>query len=119
MKNIAARKLKQVPVGYLRLGVDPQKKKHATVAMTEDLVVHGKFKFANSRRGYEEALEWARAEMLSASCRGVFFAIETASHFWRNLAYFLDEREVPFRLINQFTLSPKGGSYRELIGHRQ
>ena len=65
MNNIAARKLKQIPAGYLRVGVDPHKKKHAVVAMTEDLVVHGKFKFANSRRGYEEALEWARAEMLS------------------------------------------------------
>ena len=104
MKNSAARKLKQVPAGYLRVGVDPHKKKHAAVAMTEDLLVHGKFKFANSRRGYEEALEWARAEMLSTGCRGVIFAIETASHFWRNLSYFLDERGVPFRLINQFTL---------------
>jgi hypothetical protein len=79
MKNSAARKLKQVPAGYLRVGVDPHKKKHATVAMTEDLLVQSKFKFANSRRGFEEALEWTRAEMLRTGCRGVIFAIETAS----------------------------------------
>jgi hypothetical protein len=29
MKNSAARKLKQVPAGYLIVGVDPHKKKHA------------------------------------------------------------------------------------------
>ena len=25
-------------------------------------------------------------------------------HYWHNVAYFLDERGIPFRLINQFTL---------------
>jgi transposase len=104
MKNSAARKLKQVPRGYLVIGVDPHKKKHAAVAMTQDFAIHSKFKFANSRRGFEEALERARAEMVRTGCRGVIFAIETASHYWRNLAYLLDDRGIPFHLINQFTL---------------
>ncbi len=55
MKNSAARKLEQVRAGYLMVGVDPHKKKHAAVAMTEDLVVQSKFRFANSKRGFEEA----------------------------------------------------------------
>jgi hypothetical protein len=37
-------------------------------------------------------------------CRGVIFAIETGGHYWRNIAYCLDERGIPFRFINQFTL---------------
>jgi len=32
MRNTAARKLKQIPRGYLVMGVDPHKKKHAAVA---------------------------------------------------------------------------------------
>lgn len=104
MKNSAARKLKQVPAGYLLVGIDPHKKKHAAVAMTQDLMVHSKFKFAKSRRGFEEALERVRIELVKTGCRGVIFAIETASHYWRNFAYYLDERGIPFRLINQFTL---------------
>lgn len=104
MKNSIARKLKQVPVGYLVIGVDPHKKKHVAGAMTQDAVVHAKFKFVNSRQGYDEALERVRVEMVKTSCHGVIFAIETASHYWRNLAYFLDERGIPFRLINPFTL---------------
>ncbi len=102
MKNSAARKLKQVPEGYLMVGVDPHKKKHAAVAMTQDFMVQSKLKFANSRHGFEEALERARLEMIRTGCRGVMVAIETASHYWRNFAYFLDERGIPFRLINQF-----------------
>jgi transposase len=104
MKNSAAKKLKQIPVGYLMVGVDPHKKKHAGAAMTQDYVVQSKFKFANSRVGFEEALERTKIEMVRTGCRGVMFAIETAGHYWRNFAYFLDERGIPFRLINQFTL---------------
>ena len=104
MKNSAARKLKQVPAGYLLVGVDPHKRKHAAVVITQDLMVQSKFKFANSRRGFEETLERVRAEMERTGCRGVMFAIETAGHYWRNLAYFLEERGVPFRVINQFAL---------------
>ena len=45
MRNSAARKLKQVPAaGYFRVGIDPHKKRHAVVSMTEDLVVQNKFK---------------------------------------------------------------------------
>ena len=104
MKNSAAKKLKQIPVGYLMVGVDPHKKKHAAAAMTQDYVVQSKFKFANSRTGFEEALERTKIEMVRTDCRGIIFAIETGGHYWRNFAYFLDERGIPFRLINQFTL---------------
>jgi transposase len=37
-------------------------------------------------------------------CRGVIFAIEAGGHYWRNIAYYLDERGIPFRFINQYTL---------------
>lgn len=104
MKNNAARKLRQVPAGYLTIGIDPHKKKHAAVAITEDLMIRTKFKFMNSRNGFEETLEKARSEMIKTECRGVIFAIETGGHFWRNFAYFLEERGLPFRLISQFTL---------------
>ena len=104
MKNSAAVKLRQVPSGYLVVGVDPHKKKHTALVMTQDLMGQSKFKFANSRRGFEEALDRARAEMERTGCRGVIFAIETAGHYWRNFAYFLDNRGISFRLINQFAL---------------
>jgi transposase len=104
MKNSVARKLRQIPAGYLAIGVDPHKKKHAAVAITGNLMVRTRFKFDNSRVGFEQALENARAEMIKSSCRGVIFAIETGGHFWRNFAYFLEERGIPFRLISQFTL---------------
>jgi transposase len=104
MKNTAARKLKQVPEGYLIIGVDPHKKKHAAVAITQDFTLRDRFKFDNTREGLEFLLRRVRTEMVKSSCRGVMFAIETGGHYWRNVAYYLDERGIPFRFINQYTL---------------
>jgi len=104
MRNNAAMKRKQVPEGYLVVGVDPHKKRHAAVAITQDFTTRDKFKFDNTREGLETMLRRARIEMAKAGCRGVMFAIETGGHYWRNVAYFLDEQGIPFRFINQFTL---------------
>jgi transposase len=104
MKNSAAKKLRQVPAGYLTIGIDPHKRKHAAVAITEDLTVRTKYKFMNSKNGFDEALAKGRMEMIKSGCRGVIFAIETGGHYWRNFAYFLEERGLPFRLISQLTL---------------
>ena len=60
MKNSAAMKMKQVPEGYLIVGIDPHKKKHAAVAITKDFSTRCKFKFDNSREGYDIALERLR-----------------------------------------------------------
>ena len=104
MKNTTAEKCKQIPKGYLIVGIDPHKKKHAAVAITQDFTAHSKFKFNNSKGGFEMVSGRIREKMVEAGCTGVFFAIETGGHYWRNLAYSLDERGIPFRFINQFTL---------------
>jgi transposase len=104
MENTAAKKRKQVPEGYLIIGVDPHKKRHAAVAITQDFTTQDKFKFDNTREGLETMLRRARTEMVKSDCRGVMFAIETGGHYWRNVSYFLDDQGVPFRFINQFTL---------------
>jgi transposase len=104
MENTAARKRRQVPDGYLVVGIDPHKKRHAAVAITQDFATRAKFKFDNTREGLEIMLDRARAEMVKAGCRGVIFAIETGGHYWRNVAYYLDERGISFRFINQYTL---------------
>jgi len=104
MENTAARKRKQVPEGYLVVGIDPHKKRHAAVAITQDFTTRDKFKVDNTREGLEVMLRRARMEMVKSDCRGVMFAIETGGHYWRNVAYFLDEQGIPFRFINQFTL---------------
>ncbi len=47
MKDTAAEKCKQIPKGYLVVGINPHKKKHAAVVMTQDFTTYSKFKFDN------------------------------------------------------------------------
>jgi transposase len=104
MQNTAARKRKQVPEGYLIIGIDPHKKRHAAVAITQDFTTRAKFKFDNTWEGLEMMIQRAGDAMAKSNCSGVMFAIETGGHYWRNIAYFLEERSFSFRFINQFTL---------------
>jgi transposase len=104
MKNTAARKRKQVPEGYLIIGIDPHKKKHAAVAITQDLEMQARFKLDNTREGLDFLVQRARSEMDKSGCRGVMLAIETGGHYWRNIAYYLDDKGIPYRFINQYTL---------------
>ncbi|MDD5095741.1 MAG: IS110 family transposase [Dehalococcoidia bacterium] len=104
MQNTAAQKMKQVPEGYLIVGIDPHKKKHAAVAITQDLTTRDRFKFDNTKEGLEFMLRRVRTEIVRSGCFGVMFAIETGGHYWRNVAYFLNERGISFRFINQYTL---------------
>lgn len=104
MKNSTALKLGQLPKGYLIVGVDAHKKSHVAVVMDERALVLRKVRFANSKSGFEEMLERVKGEASKAGSGGVIFAIEAGSHYWRNLAYFLDRERVPFRLISPYTL---------------
>jgi transposase len=104
MKNSIAEKLKQVPDNYLYIGIDPHKKQHAVAIMQRDALVRRKFKFINSRDGFEEMLKIVELEKSKSGASGVIFGIESGTHHWKTLAYFLDQRDYKFRLLNPFTL---------------
>ncbi len=104
MKNITARKLKQIPEGNLIVGVDTHKKKHAVVIKTQDAQIRDRFKIDNSRRGFNDLLDRAWRCVTMVEANGVIFAIEAGGRYWRPLAYFLDGKGIPFRLVSPFTL---------------
>ena len=69
MKNTLAEKLKRVPGEYLVVGIDPHEKKHTAVAITQDFSTLAKFKFDNTRAGFESMLERAKEAMVKSNCR--------------------------------------------------
>lgn len=104
MKNSTAYRIKQIPEKAIIVGIDPHKKKHTAAIMTPDAYIHKKFKFDNSMDGFERLLTIVEEQMSKMKYRNVIFAIEAGSHYWRNIAYFLDGRGILFRLISPFTL---------------
>ena len=127
MKNNAARKLKQVPQVYLVIGINPHKKKHAAGAITQNFTITDRFKFDNTREGPNLLLRKVRVEMVELNCRGIMLTIETGGHYWRNIAYYLDDKGIPYRFINRFTLkrrregkdlNKRNNDYRWLVKER-
>lgn len=53
MKNNISRKMKQVPSGYLLVGTDPHKHKHAIITMDQQAMIRSRFKISNNRQGFE------------------------------------------------------------------
>jgi len=104
VKSSTAERLKQVPERHLIVGVDPHKKKHAAVVMMQNAQVLGKRKFDNTFGGFESLVSWAQEQVRATGSQGVMFAIEAGGHYWRNLAYYLDGRDIGLRLVNPFTL---------------
>ncbi len=104
MQNNIGRKLGQLRPGDMLVGVDPHKRKHAIIGMDQKAVVGTRFKINNDSKGFELLLMRVQQEAKKAGASGIIFAIEAGSHYWRNLAYYLEEHGVRFRLINPFTL---------------
>lgn len=104
MKDSTARKLRQIPPGYLLVGIDPHKKRHAVAIMTPQAMVLAKFKVSNSLDGFAHLCQRVDQEVDRQGASGAMYAIEAGSHFWRNLAYFLEGQGRPFRLVNPYTL---------------
>ena len=96
-------KHRQVPDGYLVAGIDPHKKTHTMVIMTRNEKVLTRLKFNNSKSGFELAVKQVDDQISRSSSKGVIFAMEAGGHYWRNLAYFLHKRGMPFCLVNPFT----------------
>ena len=104
MESNISRKLGQLRSGDLLVGVDPHKRRHAIICMDQQAVVRTRFKISNDWQGFEHLLMRVQGEAEKARASGLIFAIEAGSHYWRNLAYYLQEQQVRFRLINPFTL---------------
>lgn len=104
MNNSIAYKVAQLPRGALMVGIDPHKRTHALVVTDASGNVLVRFQVSTDRPGFDTALarcnEWCR----HTGAAGCVFGIEAGAHYWRTIAYFLDEHKQLFYLINPFTL---------------
>ncbi len=104
MKDSTARKLRQIPVGSLLVGIDPHQKKHAVAVMTQDARVVAKFQVNNSREGFVELCQRVDQAVQYQGSHGAMYGIEAGSHYWRTLAHFLLGKGHAARLVNPYTL---------------
>lgn len=104
MLNYTAKRLQEIRPDTLLVGIDIGKKQHACIVMDLRAKVLTRFKFSNSRQGFERLLKKVEATRREAQADHLLFGMEPTGHYWRNLAYFLEGQEFRFRLVNPFTL---------------
>ncbi len=104
MLNYTAKRLKEIELKTLLIGIDIGKKRHACVIMDLRANVVAQFKFSNSRQAFERLLERVYMLQTETQSNHLLFGMEPTGHYWRNLAYFLEGRGHRFRLVNPFTL---------------
>ena len=104
MNNTIAYKLAQLPKNALIVGIDPHKRRHAVVVRNQQAQVLSKFKIGNRRDDFEQLLVRCQKLKGRQGADRVIFAIEPGSHYWRNLAYFLEDQQQVLRMVNPFTL---------------
>jgi len=99
-----SKKLKQVPSGTLHVGVDLALEKNLVVVINERAERIDRFNFATEWGGYQYFLERVVKVCQKQQASGVVVAMEPTNYFWKLLARALEEKEIPYRLVNAYTV---------------
>ena len=99
-----ARKLADVKPGTIFVGVDLGLDSNTAVVITEKAVRLARFSFPNDRDGYDYFHRRLTALREKNCVPGVLVGMEPTNYFWKLLVTDLEPRQIPYRLINPYTV---------------
>ena len=93
-----ARQLRQVQPGTLHVGVD--------LALEKNMVVEqlDRFSFPQNRGGYDYFLRRLEGVRQKHQASAIAVAMEPTNYFWKLLARELEEKKIPYHLVNAYTV---------------
>lgn len=109
MNRQIAQNIAYLSPGTLFIGIDIGRKRHQVSVMTEKASIVARFATSNSREGFEFLIARAMRYKQKLGCKALLFGSEPAGHYWRSLAYYLENHNYPFKLVNSFSVK----RYRE------
>lgn len=96
-------KLNQVTEDTLVVGIDIAKYKHVARAIDHrGRVLTKPFSFPNTQGGFQSFFQWTEELQHTYEKRALLCGMEPTGHYWLNLAYELQERDIPFGVVNPF-----------------
>lgn len=103
-KSSTSEHLAQVRPGTVFVGVDLHLRNNLVVVIDEKGKQQDQFGFPHDRSGYDYFLK--RLEKLRDKCQasGFVVAMEPTNYFWKTLACYLEDHQVPYRLVNPYTV---------------
>jgi transposase len=99
-----AKKLAQVKPGSVFVGIDLSLDDCAVVVLDASGQRLDRFKTAHRRDGYEYLLQRWQQVVTQSGASGVLVGMEPTNYYWKLVALFLSQHQVPFRLVNAFTV---------------
>ncbi|QFF99362.1 IS110 family transposase [Psychrobacillus glaciei] len=94
-------KINQVTENTLVVGIDIAKHVHYACFVDErGRVIEKAFSVYQSKEGFESLYEKIRQTLLETQKTEVIVGIEPTGHYWMNLAYFLDQYDIPLVMVN-------------------
>ncbi|MBM7098054.1 IS110 family transposase [Bacillus sp. H-16] len=94
-------KINQVTESTLVIGVDIAKKTHYACPIDyRGRELQKAFRIQQSNHGFETFYSAIKALMAEFNKTNILIGFEPTGHYWMNLAAFLEERDIPFVLVN-------------------
>jgi transposase len=103
-KSNIARQFAQVQPGMLHVGVDLALEKNVVIVINEKGQRLDHFSFPQDRGGYDYFLRRLAELRQRYQAPGVLVAMEPSNYFWKLLAKELEEKHIPYRLVNAYTV---------------
>ena len=103
-KSNIARQFVQVQPGTLHVGVDLALEENVVIVINEKAQRLDHFSFPQDRGGYDyfhQRMEGLRQKYQAA---GVVVAMEPSNYFWKLLAKELEQKKIPYHLVNAYTV---------------
>jgi transposase len=86
------------------VGIDLGLEKNWVVVINERAERVDRFSFGSDRAGYEYFLERVQKLRQKQQAAGIQVAMEPTNYFWKLLAQELEEKEIPYHLVNAYTV---------------
>jgi transposase len=86
------------------VGIDLGLEKNWVVVINEQAERVDRFSFSSDRGGYDYFLERVEKMRQKQQALGIQVAMEPSNYFWKLLAQELEEKEIPYHLVNAYTV---------------
>lgn len=103
-KSNIARQLRKVQPGTLHVGVDLALEKNMVVVINEKAEQLDRFSFPQNRGGYDYFLRRVEGLRQKHHASAIAVALEPTNYFWKLLARELEEKKIPYHLVNAYTV---------------
>jgi transposase len=104
MKRTLTRRIAFCEQFDLFVGIDLGKKKNVAVIMDRHCRRYGRLQFGHNRADYERLVSWMKQNRAGLEQPTILVGMEPTNDYWQWLAAYLEQQEMPYRLVNAFTV---------------